>query len=134
MQVCCEIISNSESCLSCLLRVRSNFLSRSTIVVPNAIRKISVQQQAWCVRVSRRVYRSTASVRRTCQHTYATEASSQLILFPSIYGNRKRVMQIHQEGQGLQKRMLNVQQHRVLAIQRKLSLIAVRSLFALYTV
>jgi len=37
-------------------------------------------------------------------------------------------MQIHQEGQGLQERMLNTQQYRVLAVQRNLSLIAVRSL------
>jgi hypothetical protein len=29
-----------------------------------------------------------------------------LSLFPSIYGNRKRVKQSHQEGQGLQRRML----------------------------
>jgi len=49
------MISDSESFLSCLLRVCSNYVRRSTIVVPNAIRKISVQQKAWCVRVSRRI-------------------------------------------------------------------------------
>jgi len=79
-------------------------------------------------RVLQSSQRTTATVRRTCQHTYGTEASSQLILFPSIRADRKRVMQIHQEGQGLQKRMLNAQQYRVLAVQRKLFIVAVRGL------